>query len=69
MKFVTGWQKIKQLNTITSFMNTSLITLAVINGEVFITILISGVSLPGGIVLSGASLAFFSCNSSYTKIL
>ena len=48
----------KRFNTITSIVDTGLITSTVITGEVSIAAFASGVSLPVGIALSGTSLLF-----------
>ena len=61
-------KKMKRFNTITSIVDTGLITSTVITGGVSIAAFSSGVGLPVGIALSGNSLHFFSCNSHYTKI-
>ena len=45
-------KKVKQLNTITSIVDTGLITSTVITGGVSITAFISGVDLPVGITFS-----------------
>ena len=50
-------KKKKQFNTITGIVETSLITSAVINGEVSTAAFTSGVGLPVGIVLDATSLA------------
>ena len=48
-------KKMKQFNTITSIMDTGLITSTVISGEISIAGFASGVGLPVGITLSGTS--------------
>ena len=48
----------KRFNTITSIVDTGLITSTVITGEVSIAAFASGVGLPVGITLSGTSLLF-----------
>ena len=51
--------KIKLFNTITSIVDTGLITSTVITGGVSIAALASAVGLPVSIALSGTSLLFF----------
>ena len=51
-------KKIKQLNTITTIVDTGLITSTVITGETSIAAFVSGVGLSVGIALSGTSLLF-----------
>ena len=57
-----------QFNTITSIVDTSLITSIVITTGVSIAAFASGFGLPVGIALSGTSLLFFSSNSYYMKL-
>ena len=57
-------KKIKRFNTITSIVDTGIITSAVITGGVSIVAVVIGVGLPVGIALSGFSLLFFSCKQS-----
>ena len=49
-------KKIKRFNTITGIVDTSLITLTVITGGIFIAAFASGIGLPVGTALSGTSL-------------
>ena len=49
-------KKMKRFNTITSIVNTGIITSKVITGEISIAEFTSGVALPVGIALSGTSL-------------
>ena len=49
-------KKMKRFNTITSIMDTGLITSTVITGGISIATFASGVGLPIGITLSGTSL-------------
>ena len=51
-------KKMKQFNTITSIVDTGLITSTVITGEVSIAAFARGFGLPVGIVLNGTSLLF-----------
>ena len=51
-------KKMKRFNTITGIVDTSLITSTVITGGISIAAFASGVGLPVGIALSGASLLF-----------
>ena len=48
-------KKMKRFKTITSIVDTSLITSTVVTGGVFIVVFASGVGLPVGIALSGTS--------------
>ena len=50
----------KRFDTITSIVDTGLITLAVITGEVSNAAIASAAGLPVGITLSGIRLLFFS---------
>ena len=49
-------KKMKQFNTITSIIDTGLITSTVITGRISIVSFASGVGLPAGIALGGTSL-------------
>ena len=59
MNFVKGWKKkMKRFNTITSIVDTGLITSEVITGRVSVAAFASGAGLPVGIALSETSLLF-----------
>ena len=53
-------KKMKQLNTVTSIVDTGLITSTVITGGISIAVFGSGAGLPLVIALSRTSLLFFS---------